>query len=987
MRLLVAICFIIGFSIFSFSQNDLDVIIQTGHAGKINSILFNHNNTKIYSAGKDAKLIIWDIKSGKQEKEIIAHDAAINKIEFYDDTTLVSCSDDKTIKFWNAQDLTIIKKIGPFEHQVKSISINQISKNIAVGTRYLHIVDSLDKITTLKTLSYDHYDAVHYLDGPGYIIYGGRQDNFARVIREDNLDLVKTISINATAISSYANEYVIADLYGGFYYYNMRERTEKRYALPSALIAVNDIDIYGNMIVISRSDGIVEELLKRDFTTYNFFKGHLSEVTSVDFGKDKKTFLSADIEGNIIAWDNDSKRMANLFKGEANPVNVCRFSNDEEELLIGYSNGILRRINLISNNVISNRLYFNQEKKLKGWKYSIISLDEQNGDILTFQALKTKTFDEDTRNLSYCEIWKGEWDLKKNQISLIREIRKDASKKLITDQSNGKDIVWQTYFLSEQNLESRAKYTSRYLRINENYLETYDQAKGEVKNRVPTKHNDLITGVTYNKKYDIAATYSWDGSIKFWNVNELENVARLYLFSQRDFLWLNPESYYFSSKGALENVAFSWDGAVFPFDQFDVKYNRPDIIYDKLPFLDKQIVVEMNKAYNKRLKKLGITIEDIKISRDLPNLAVVAPEETIITSDNATFQCTANDKKYPIIDLKVYVNGVPLLEDAPEIIRKEQVLNIAVTVPLSPGENFIEFYAVNAKGIKSLKETFTIESKVKKRKPDLYLVTIGVSKYSQENFNLNYATKDSKDIIEKLQESKLYGNIHTKNLSDETATYARISTLTDFVKKAQYDDVVIIFAAGHGVLDKNLDYFFAAHDMDFYNPNERGVPFQMFEEILEATKSRKKLLLLDACHSGEVDKEDVEITENIVESGEDITFRAAGTDISNKSGNSISSFQLSRMLFADTRESNGSTVISSASGTEYAIEGKNWNNGVFTYTFLSGLNTKQADLNRDGIIMLSEMQTYLNTKVLELTKGKQSPNSRAENLKSDFRLW
>ncbi len=986
MRLLL-IFIVLSYFGYSFSQEDLKVIIQTGHAGKINSLIYGQHKEKIYSAGKDAKIIVWDVKTGKQEKEIIAHNGPINKIEFYNDSTLISCSDDSTVKLINKNTLEIQKVLGPFKYKVKSLAVNQNNHKIAIGTRFLHVVDSAFNITTLKAMSFDHFDAVHYLDEPGYIIYGGRKDKFTRIIRDDNFDIIKSITANATSIASYGNEYVIGDLHGSVYYFNMRKMDEKRYSLPNPLIAVNDVGFYGNKILIGRSDGIVEQIFKRDFVTYSYFKGHLSEVTAVDFGNDKASFISADIEGNIIVWDDKSKRMIKLIKGEANPINVAKFSQDEDELLIGYSNGILRKINLISNNVISNRLYFTDRQKLKGWKYSIISLDEQVGNVLKFKALKTKTFDENTKNLSFCEIWAGEWDLKKNEIKLTRQILKEKSNKLIQDQALGKQIVWQTYFLSEENLEVKAKYSSRYLRIQNDYLEVLDITKQEVTNRTLTKHSDLITGVDYNKKYDVAISYSWDGSIRFWNIQDLIPISDLYLTGQRDFLWLNPQSYYFSSKGALDNVAFSWKGNVFPFDQFDVKYNRPDLIYDKLPFLDKSLVVEMNKAYQKRLKKLGIKIEDIKISSTLPKLEVFPPEEQFSFTDNITFNCHATDGRYKITDIRVYVNGVPLGEEITHIENPDQEINMFVTVPLSPGDNFIELYALNDKGVKSLKESFVIESEKKAKKPDLYLVTIGVSKYEQDKFNLNYASKDSKDIIQKLSKSKIYKNVYTKNLTDEQATNSRIKTLTDFVKQADYNDVVIIFAAGHGVLDDQLDYYFASYDMDFYEPETRGISFESFEHILEATKSRKKLLMLDACHSGEVDKDEVEITENVVEDNGDITFRAVGKDISVKDGKKISSFQLSRMLFADTRESNGATVISSASGTEYAIEGKDWNNGVFTYTFLHGLDSKGADLNRDGEVMLSEMQTYLNIKVLELTGGRQSPNSRVENLKSDFRLW
>jgi hypothetical protein len=87
------------------------------------------------------------------------------------------------------------------------------------------------------------------------------------------------------------------------------------------------------------------------------------------------------------------------------------------------------------------------------------------------------------------------------------------------------------------------------------------------------------------------------------------------------------------------------------------------------------------------------------------------------------------------------------------------------------------------------------------------------------------------------------------------------------------------------------------------------------------------------------------------------------------------------------RRGSGTSVISSAGGAEYAMEGTMWRNGVFTYCFLSGLKNMKADLNKDGKIMLSELQTYLQKEVVTLTKGKQTPTSRAENLYNDIQIW
>lgn len=80
-------------------------------------------------------------------------------------------------------------------------------------------------------------------------------------------------------------------------------------------------------------------------------------------------------------------------------------------------------------------------------------------------------------------------------------------------------------------------------------------------------------------------------------------------------------------------------------------------------------------------------------------------------------------------------------------------------------------------------------------------------------------------------------------------------------------------------------------------------------------------------------------------------------------------------------------IISAAGGTEYAMEGVNWNNGVFTYCLLIGLEYFYADLNKDNYIMMSEINSFVRKKVKELTNGMQNPTTRAEVLNRDWRVW
>ena len=54
---------------------------------------------------------------------------------------------------------------------------------------------------------------------------------------------------------------------------------------------------------------------------------------------------------------------------------------------------------------------------------------------------------------------------------------------------------------------------------------------------------------------------------------------------------------------------------------------------------------------------------------------------------------------------------------------------------------------------------------------------------------------------------------------------------------------------------------------------------------------------------------------------------------------------------------------------------------------LKGLTEKEADLDHNGEIYISELQSYLATKVPELTDNLQQPTMRVENISNDWRVW
>jgi uncharacterized caspase-like protein len=154
--------------------------------------------------------------------------------------------------------------------------------------------------------------------------------------------------------------------------------------------------------------------------------------------------------------------------------------------------------------------------------------------------------------------------------------------------------------------------------------------------------------------------------------------------------------------------------------------------------------------------------------------------------------------------------------------------------------------------------------------------------------------------------------------------------------------------------------------------------------LLDGIRSRKKLLLVDTCHSGEVDKDHVELVRAEQKPEDAVKVRAFRglTRVSPRVGLG-NSYQLLQEMFADLRRGTGALVISSAGGAEYALESATWNNGVFTHALLRGLKG-EADRDQDGRVQVSELRDFVEQEVQRLTAGRQSPTARRENLVVDF---
>lgn len=502
-------------------------------------------------------------------------------------------------------------------------------------------------------------------------------------------------------------------------------------------------------------------------------------------------------------------------------------------------------------------------------------------------------------------------------------------------------------------------------------------------------HTAGINDMLQHPFYEMLLSASDDGTIAIYNTLTKELLA--YLTSMNggeDFILRTPDNYYMASAYGTDQVSFVQGIDTYLFDQFDLKYNRPDIVLKRLGLADEQEIEMLYHAYQKRLRRMNMTEEMLAEDFHVPTLTIDNLAQLRQSSARQqTLVVTPNDTRFDLNSVQVWLNGVPVKD----IDKPQKGRSLQIPLELASGKNTLQVSCTNDRGTESYRQTVELSVQPSADKPHLWIACVGASQYSDKRFNLSYAAKDASDVCRELQKQCAadYGQVHTLVLTNQQVNPEGLSSIRQFFAGAKRDDSVILFYAGHGMVDKEYDYYLADFDTDFMNLAASAIAYDDFEALLSGIQPLRRLMLIDACHSGTIDKEDAVLASTNLTQKVDgkIAFRQAGMASPQMANLEVQ--QMNTLIsnnFSNLQRGNGATVISSAGGMEVAIEGAQWKNGLFSYTLLQGLRDRKADTNHDGALSVSELQRYCQQMVSQLSGGKQQPTSRIENRQSNFNL-
>lgn len=529
-----------------------------------------------------------------------------------------------------------------------------------------------------------------------------------------------------------------------------------------------------------------------------------------------------------------------------------------------------------------------------------------------------------------------------------------------------------------------------------------DPVQGQIRREIQA-HQSFITSLSESADGRFLTTSSTDRTIRLWSLPNLlqstdviQPLLTLFLVNEGDWILWTPQGYYDASPGSGDLVGWHVNYGVdqvagfYPLHQFRAQLYRPDLVNDIFqrgslegaiaqatsPELPPAQPIDAGMAPPQPIGQESVAAQPpaqtlamvqpisspVPLTTDFrkpetmqnlepPRVRLLSPRDGMTTREGQIHLLAqvVSPNSMPITEVKVLVNGRPVSGKGVSVVAAEDAerkeASFSRAVGLLPGENEIAVLARNEVAASSpimVRVFYEAPAKVLKARPNLHLLSIGISDYKDPNLSLRYADRDARAFAELWlsQVGPVYENIHKTLLLNEEATADRVrEALRNLGESVRQRDMAVIFISAHGIRNRQLEYYLATHEIDPENPDKTGLHFSVFSQMLEKLPC-KVLLFVDTCHAAGI-------------TGAKAIMRDP--------------------LYELTSDEYGTIVFSSSLSREISREDEKWEHGAFTKAILDTFAAKDTDLNGDGFLSLTEMEQSVCDRVQQMTEGEQHP--------------
>ena len=490
-----------------------------------------------------------------------------------------------------------------------------------------------------------------------------------------------------------------------------------------------------------------------------------------------------------------------------------------------------------------------------------------------------------------------------------------------------------------------------------------------------TGHTAGIESMDFSPDGRLLASASDDGSTFLWDANTGEHLLTLIsLDDGGEWMVVTPEGLFDGTPQSWNQILWRYNQDTFnvaPVEWFFNEYYYPGLLSDV--FVGKRPRVTLDISQKDRRQPI------VKLSIPGPaateNIATRTVKVKIDIADAAPDQ--DHKQGTGARDLRLFRNGSLVKVWHGDALKGQTANSIEQEITLVAGPNRLTAYAFNNDNVKSKDANLVLTGADSlKRAGTVWVIAAGVNEYTNSQYNLKYAVADAQDFAAEVSREQApigrFGHVEVIPLLNEQATkeniLAALRRLTgadsgpptlkagplDKLKRAEPEDAVVIYFAGHGTA-QGQRFYLIPHDLGYTGDrnalDEAGlksilshsISDQELEDAVEGIAASSFLMVIDACNSGQA------------------------LEAEEKRRGPMNSKGLAQLAYEK-----GMYILTAAQSYQAALEAAEFGHGLLTYALVEeGLKTAVADNEpKDGVVNAREWLDFATERVPQMQEEK-----------------
>ena len=489
-------------------------------------------------------------------------------------------------------------------------------------------------------------------------------------------------------------------------------------------------------------------------------------------------------------------------------------------------------------------------------------------------------------------------------------------------------------------------------------------------------HTASIESMDFTPDGRLLASAGEDGSTFLWDTKTGEHLLTLIsLDDGGEWMVVTPQGLFDGTPVSWNQILWRYNQETFnvaPIEWFFNEFYYPGLLADIFAGKRPHVAQDVSKKDRRQpIVKLSIAGQ--------PPDSGVATRTVKIKLDVSD---APSDKDHPqgagAQDLRLFRNGSLVKVWHGDVLKGQSSVSLEEEITVTAGPNRLVAYAFNRDNVKSKDAPLVFNgADTLKRKGTAYIIAVGVNEYENSQYNLKYAKADAQSFGEEMRrrQTQLGGfeRVEVIQLLDRDATKANILAAMkrlagetvppslkadplDTLKRAQPEDTVVIYFAGHGTAQAQR-FYLIPHDLGYTGERtkltEQGLKTILahsisdieLETAVENLDAGHLLLIIDACNSGQA------------------------LEAEEKRRGPMNSKGLAQLAYEK-----GMYILTAAQSFQAALEAAQLGHGYLTYALVEeGLKTSAADTEpKDGVVIAREWLDFATERVPQMQEEKMA---------------